>query len=152
MGYSRGEAEIIGEAALYHDIGKCFIPPELLDRPGALTQQEFEIVKGHTRLGSEKLQEAQRVLSAAYRIAKYHHERWDGSGYLGLTGRNIDPYARLAAVADVYDALASKRAYKDALKAQEVLGYLKKYSGIQFDKDVVSALLAHAGEIAALYR
>ena len=150
-GYSCVEAMVISQAALYHDIGKCDISPEILNKPGALTAQEYNIVKCHTQLGRDRIQEALRVLTAASEIAESHHERSDGTGYHGLAAEEIHPYARLVAVADVYDALISKRSYKNALNISEALSYLKDRSGVQFDKDIVTALLAHIDEIVALY-
>jgi len=152
LGYSQKEALIIGQAAIYHDIGKCDIPPEILNKPGALTDQEYSIVKCHTQLGGERIAEALRVLSAASVISEHHHEKWDGTGYHGLAAGEIHPYARLVSVADVFDALASKRVYRDACSIGDVIGYITNLAGVQFDEAVVSVLLAHADEIAALYR
>lgn len=152
MGYSGSEAEIIEQAALFHDIGKCDIPPEILGKPGGLTSQEFEIVKTHTLLGGERIKEALQILFAAYLVANNHHEKLDGTGYNGLLSDKIHPYAKLVSVADVFDALASKRAYKDAWSIDDVFGYLKNQSGTQFDVEIVAILLAHKNEVAALYR
>lgn len=95
MGYSGSEADMIGQAALFHDIGKCELPAELLNKPGALTPQEFEIKKSHTELGSDRIKEVLHILFAACLIAKSHHEKWDGSGYHGLAADKIHPYARV---------------------------------------------------------
>ena len=152
IGYSDSEAEMIGQAALFHDVGKCQITPEILRKPGALTPQEFDVIKSHTQLGSDRIKEMLDVLSAACSIAMCHHEKWDGSGYHGLAAEQIPPLARLVSVVDVLDALVSVRPYKNAWKIGEVFGYLKKQSGIQFDAAVVSALLAHKDEVKAIYR
>ena len=152
MGYSGSEAELIGQAALFHDIGKCEIDPAILNKPGLLTPQEFAVIKSHTQLGGGRIKEMLDILTAACLIAETHHERWDGSGYIGLTGDQIHPYSRLVSVVDVLDALRSKRAYKNAWDMGEVFGYLEKQSGIHFDTAVVSALLAHKDEITAIYR
>lgn len=150
-GYSCADVQIIKQAALLHDIGKCEISNEILNKPGKLTPQEYDVIKKHTQLGSEIIKEALLVMLAAYRIANNHHERWDGSGYYGLAGNNIDPFARLVAVADVLDALMSKRAYKDCWSLNEAFSYLDKQSGVQFDREIVSVLLSIPNEISALY-
>lgn len=152
MGYPTAEAEVVKEAALFHDIGKCGIPPEILGKRGPLTSGEYEIVKTHAALGSERISEALRVLSAAEIVSKSHHERLNGSGYYGLAGGGIHPYARLVAVADVYDALITKRVYKRAWGENEVLEYFTSLSGIEFDPEIVSALFACTQEIAGLYK
>jgi putative two-component system response regulator len=152
LGYSCAETSIIGQAALYHDIGKNDLPKEILNKPGALTAQEFELVKTHTLLGSTRILELMRVLEAAYVIAGCHHEKVDGSGYKGLPAKEIPPYAKLVSVVDVLDALASKRAYKNAWNMDDVFSYLKEQAGIQFDPAIVSILLSHRDEVNALYR
>lgn len=150
-GYSPKEVKLIEQAALYHDIGKRDVPPEILNKPGTLTAGEFEIVKAHTRLGYERITDAMRSLSAAVVVCKEHHERADGSGYLGLSGDSIHPYARLVAVADVFDALLSRRPYKEAWEKDKALDYFKCQPAAGFDARIVGALLAHADEILALY-
>jgi len=150
-GYDKRETEIVEQAALYHDIGKCDIPAALLNKQGALTPQEYAVVKEHTRLGSEKIANALQVLTAAYIMAGQHHERIDGNGYIGLTGNSIHPLARLVAVADVFDALLAQRSYKDAWDKTRVLNYMEGNSGTHFDADIVSILLTHADEFMALY-
>ena len=152
MGYSRTEVEIIKEAALYHDIGKIDIAPEILNKPGALTSQEFDIVKKHTQLGCEKIKDAICGLIVAYWAAKNHHERLDGSGYQGLTADEIHPFIRLISAVDVLDALVSRRAYKQCWGMNDALAYLQKQAGVLFDKEVVSALMAHSDDVEALYR
>jgi HD-GYP domain-containing protein (c-di-GMP phosphodiesterase class II) len=137
---------------LYHDIGKVDISPEILNKPGALTTQEFEIIKRHTQTGCEKISEAICVLIAAYWITRHHHERGDGTGYYGLAANEIHPFIRLVSVADVLDALLSKRSYKKAWGLNEALDYLKNQSGVQFDKEVISVLLDRSDDIADLYR
>ena len=153
MGYSPSETEIIRQAALFHDVGKSGIAPEILNRPGKLTEREYEIVKTHVQLGSRQIAEAILFLTAAYRVAQAHHERCNGTGYpYGLTENEIHPYARLVSVADVLDALASNRPYRKALSVNEALEYLKNQSGVLFDKDVVAVLLDRWDDVAALYR
>lgn len=150
-GYSTDEAALIEQAALFHDAGKTDIPPEILNKPGVLTTQEFSVIKTHARKGGNRIKEALRVLAAARLIAENHHEKLDGTGYHGLTTTGIHPYARLVAVADVLDALLSKRAYKDSWGMDETLGYIKSGAGTHFDVDIVTALLVHSDEIMSLY-
>jgi HD-GYP domain-containing protein (c-di-GMP phosphodiesterase class II) len=113
-GYAESEAAVIAQAALCHDVGKTGIPAYILNKPSSLTREEFEIVKTHTDIGHEQIMTVAEVLSAAARTAREHHERPDGNGYLRLSEREIHPYAKLVAIADVFDALYSKRAYKEA--------------------------------------
>jgi putative nucleotidyltransferase with HDIG domain len=150
-GFTAHEVEVIEQAALLHDLGKCEIPDHILNKPGALTDAEFEVIKTHTRIGRERLTEFLQVLAAAAVIASQHHERMDGCGYMGIPGMEIHPYARLVAVADVYDALISRRAYKDAWSQEKVLHYMSSQSGSHFDMKYVSMLLEHVDEVMALY-
>jgi putative nucleotidyltransferase with HDIG domain len=151
-GYPADTADLIRQAALYHDVGKAEIPASILNKPGKLTEQEFETVKAHTQLGTQKIAAALEVLSAAALIASQHHEKLSGKGYMGLCGEEIHPYARIVAVADVFDALISKRAYKDAWGVEDVLRYMQDQSGIHFDMTIVWLLLRHIPEIMALYK
>jgi putative two-component system response regulator len=129
-----------------HDIGKVGVPDAVLLKPGRLTPEEFEIMKRHTTLGGETLKsvaiarpEAQ-FLSMAYDIAISHHERFDGNGYpKGLAGENIPLSARIVALADVYDALTSKRIYKPAYSHSAARSIILNGAGTQFDPDVVQA-------------
>jgi len=141
-GYSAEEVSVIEQAALYHDIGKVSIPPEILNKPAQLTPEEFAIVKTHTQSGHDQISEAIKVLTVAAIVAQEHHERVDGSGYMCLPGKEIHPYAKLIAVADVYDALLSKRVYKRGWCDTEIRQYFKEQSGKQFDADAVSLLFA----------
>ena len=152
-GYSTSEIELIEQAALLHDIGKCDIPADILNKPGALTQQEFEIVKTHTDFGHDKIIQVIDTLSIAAIVAKQHHEwiRDSERGYIGLIGDEIHPYAKIVAIADVYDALASKRSYKDAWGQNEVCQYMQSQAGIHFDEQLISLLLKHINEIILLY-
>ena len=131
-------------ASALHDIGKITIPDSILLKPGTLTSEEFEIIKNHIASGYDILSEMARqnpqnkiVMSA--RIAKYHHERWDGKGYgSGLKGEEIPLEARIVALVDVYDALRSKRPYKQAYSHQEAYEIILGQSGQQFDPTLVS--------------
>lgn len=117
---SEKEIEVIARSAILHDIGKIAIPDMILNKPGRLTKEEFEIMKQHTVKGCEILQTLPDIMDNAiyrysYDICRHHHERWDGKGYPdGLPGDEISIWAQVVAVADVYDALTSVRVYKDA--------------------------------------
>ena len=119
------EIEKIVSSAVLHDVGKIAIPDSILNKPGRLTKEEFEIMKQHTIKGCELLSSIpaimdQGVYSYGYDICRHHHERWDGKGYPdGLSGDEISIWAQVVAVADVYDALTSPRVYKAAFPAQK---------------------------------
>ncbi|WP_165698543.1 diguanylate cyclase domain-containing protein [Bremerella volcania] len=129
-----------------HDIGKVGISDAILLKPGKLTAEEFNAMKQHVRIGAETLQEAAKsspsgsFFHMAAEIARYHHERWDGGGYLeGLKGTDIPLAARIVSVADVFDALSSKRVYKDAMSAAEARALICEGSGNHFDPAIVTA-------------
>ncbi len=123
--------ESISEAAAMHDIGKIAIPDQILNKPGRLTKEEFEIMKTHTLKGCEILEKLATVQSLAYYdycydICRYHHERWDGNGYPdGLKENEIPIWAQAVSIVDVYDALTSKRVYKDAYSSQKAIQMIK---------------------------
>jgi putative two-component system response regulator len=142
--------ELLAKSAPLHDIGKVAIPDHILLKPGPLDAEAFEVMKKHTLHGWEMLRRAaQRMggdsafLTYAMEIARHHHERWDGSGYPDkLAGRAIPLSARLMAVADVYDALISRRPYKQPLPHEEAVRRLVAGSGSHFDPDLIDAMLA----------
>jgi putative two-component system response regulator len=132
-----------------HDIGKLAIPDYILLKPDRLTEREFEIMMTHTTIGFETLDEVAKVypskqfLSMSKDIALYHHEQFDGSGYpRGLKGEQIPLSARIVALADVYDALTSKRVYKNAFEHEIAKGIILGDRGTHFDPDVVDAFCA----------
>ena len=134
-------------SSLLHDIGKVGIPDRVLLKPGRLTPDEFEVMKTHAELGAEALEGAARYsptssfLKIAVEIARFHHERFDGSGYpTGLSGTDIPLSARVVAVADVFDALTSERVYKQAMSVEDSRQMIVAGSGSQFDPVVVEAL------------
>jgi putative two-component system response regulator len=142
--------DLLFKSAPLHDIGKVGIPDRILQKPGRLTQEEFEIMKRHTTLGREAIEAAERQLGAsvdflaiAKQIAEGHQEKWDGSGYpSGLKGDDIPIPARLMAVADVYDALISRRVYKPALAHEAAVAIMRQGRGSHFDPDILDAFLA----------
>ncbi|HHH46934.1 MAG TPA: response regulator [Thiotrichales bacterium] len=145
------------QAAPMHDIGKIGIPDRILLKPGRLTEAEFEIMKEHARIGHEILAGSpSRYLQLGAEIALHHHERYDGSGYpQGLAGEAIPLAARIVAVADVFDALTSRRPYKDPWPLERAFAYLREAAGSHFDPRCVEAFLAceaRVREIAEHYR
>lgn len=139
LGYSDEEAYEIGKAGYLHDIGKCKIPRDILDKPGKLTKEEFETIKLHTVYGYELIRES--IDNEAIALAALqHHERIDGSGYPhGLRGDEIHPYAHICAVADVYSAMTTNRVYQSR---QSMLAALRELHSLSFGK--LSAKPTHA--------
>jgi response regulator RpfG family c-di-GMP phosphodiesterase len=149
--------DLLYKSAPLHDVGKVGIPDAILLKPGKLTDDEFVIMKTHARLGAEALHVAEKELgsnsfmSYAREIAESHHEKWDGSGYpAGIKGTDIPIAARLMAVADVYDALISKRVYKPAFSHDKAMGIIREGRGSHFDPDIVDALNAVESEFQAI--
>jgi putative two-component system response regulator len=148
------------KSAPLHDIGKVGIPDAILLKPGKLTPEEFEVMKTHTTLGRDAIAMAEQrlgktvpFLRIAKEIAYSHQEKWDGSGYpQGLVGEAIPLSARLMAVADVYDALISKRVYKGAMTHAEAVAIVVAGRGQHFDPVVVDVFLAHEAEFLAIAR
>lgn len=133
-----------------HDIGKVGIPDQILLAPRSLTAEEFALMKTHTDLGYQILVGKQSLEMAA-EIARYHHERYDGTGYpLGLAGGAIPIAARITAVADVYDALTSDRPYKPAWSHGDAVELIREERGRQFDPNVVDAFETVAEEFVAM--
>ncbi|QIK39155.1 two-component system response regulator [Caldichromatium japonicum] len=150
--------EFLVKSAPLHDIGKVGIPDHILLKPGKLTPEEWEIMKTHTRLGRDAIEQAERdvdrqieFLAMAKEIAHYHHERWDGTGYPeGLAGDQIPIAARLMALADVFDALISQRVYKQPLLFDEAYRIIVAGRGSHFDPDVVDAFIARFPEFCTI--
>ena len=166
LGFNPAEAELIEQAAILHDAGKIGISDSILLKPGKLTAAEYDLMKRHCEFGERILRAlpsedneplllyscppATRspILQTAAVIAKTHHERWDGKGYpAGLAGEDIPLVGRITAVADVFDALSSKRCYKDALPLNDCIEVMKRERGRHFDPFVVDAFLRRIDEI-----
>ena len=143
------ESEQLRIAAMMHDLGKLLIDQNILEKKGKLTDEEYEIVKRHSQFGWNLLEHSKgEVMEMARVIALQHHEKWDGSGYpRGLRGNEISIYAQIVAVADVYDALTSKRSYKDAWAASDAKQEIIDQKGEQFSPLVVDAFLACYSDI-----
>jgi len=148
MGLGEVVSRTIAMAAPMHDIGKLGIPDSILHKAGPLSIEEIEFMKDHTQTGYEIFRKSQRpILKAAADIAHSHHEKWDGTGYpQGLKAEEIPLYARIVAVADVFDALLSKRSYKDSWSEEEVLDYFRKERGHQFDPAITDILIQNLEE------
>jgi len=149
---SEEDANVIYAAAPMHDIGKIAIPPQLLHKNGKLTTEEFNIMKQHTTKGYEFLRVSQReIMKAAEVIAYQHHEKWDGTGYpRGLRGENIHIYGRIVALADVFDALTHKRAYKESWSVEDAAEYIRDNKGKHFDPYLVELFEANLDEFISI--
>jgi len=145
--FSHSAADEISRVCSLHDLGKVAIPDKILHKPGRLTNEEFDLMKSHTSIGGKLIKEIYEKtrttpLWFAYEIAMFHHERWNGKGYPeGLSGETIPLAARIMALADVYDAITSKRCYKDASNHEEVKNIILKEKGEHFDPKVVDSFL-----------
>ncbi|MDA0748396.1 MAG: HD-GYP domain-containing protein [bacterium] len=145
-GVTEDEAAIIGVGGLMHDIGKSMIPLEILDKPGPLTTEERQVIMNHPVESERILVEMGNIPEAAICIAGQHHEKVNGSGYpRGLTGDQMHPYASMAAVADVYDALTSPRPYKPGLPPHIALRVVFDGKGTEFDDGVVETFIKSLG-------
>lgn len=141
MGKSKKEQDEIYRVALLHDMGKIRIPDAIINKPGKLTEQEFSMIKLHPVTGYHILKGIRRFKDLGIG-AKYHHEHYDGTGYpSGLKGENIPEIARIIAVADSYDAMASNRSYRNALPQEVVRGEIEKGKGTQFDPEIADIML-----------
>ena len=144
--------ELICKSAALHDIGKVGIPDHILLKPGRLTPEEFDFMKQHAELGARAIEKAERMMGMdhansflryAREIAQTHQEKWDGTGYpRGLKGDAIPISGRLMAVADVYDALVSRRVYKEPLTHEQAVESIKEGSGTHFDPELVAGFMA----------
>lgn len=140
-GIEASEVYRIGLGGMLHDIGKLFIPRKIIDKPCKLSVSEFEVIKEHSLLGFEILKNQNWLPEESLEIVLNHHEKMNGSGYPNqLTAHQIPFYARLVGVADVFDAVTSKRNYRDALGYQEALGIIQKETPNLLDENIVQVL------------
>lgn len=148
-GISTPEAEILRLASPLHDVGKVGIPDAVLNKPGKLTPEEFDVIKTHAQIGYDMLKVSKgRVLKAAAVIALQHHEKFDGSGYpQGLSGKDIHIFGRITGIADVFDALGVERVYKKAWELDRILDYFKEQRGKHFDPELLDVFFANLEEI-----
>ncbi|HYF11829.1 MAG TPA: HD domain-containing phosphohydrolase [Actinomycetota bacterium] len=143
LGLPASDLETIGHAATLHDVGKIGVRDSVLLKPGPLTEAEFALIRMHTDIGGRILSGATSpVLRAAETIARFHHERWDGTGYARVPGPDIPIQARVVSIADAFDAMTSDRPYQRARSAEEATQEIGRCAGSQFDPAIVEAFLS----------
>ncbi len=152
LGLPQKTVQNILYASPMHDVGKIGVPDSILLKPGKLTDKEFEIIKTHTTLGADILADAKaEILQVAQLIAVSHHENWDGGGYpQGLEGENIPLVGRIVKLVDVFDALTSRRPYKDPYSVETACDIIKQESGKHFDPLLVDIFIANINEITKI--
>ncbi|OJU13454.1 MAG: phosphohydrolase [Clostridiales bacterium 43-6] len=142
-GMQKQELYKLGMGALLHDIGKVFVPKEVLDKPGKLTDDEFEIIKTHSKKGSDYLRDKWDISNESNLAVLTHHEKVDGTGYpYQLKGEKIPEYGKIISVADVYDALTSDRPYRKSMLPSEAVEYIMGGSGTLFEPSIVEVFVA----------
>ena len=148
----------IVRAAPMHDLGKVRIDSSILNKPGRLTPEEFTIMKTHSAISGQMVMilldgmEEEHLVQTAFHVARYHHERWDGKGYPeGLVGEMIPLEARIMAVADVYDALVSKRVYKEPMSFEQAAQIMQEGMGTQFDPNMLLVFLSCREKLEQYY-
>ncbi len=153
-GLDEDEAETIRLASPMHDVGKLAIPDAILNKPGPLTPDEFDVIKTHARAGFDMLKNSNReIMKVAAVIALEHQEKWDGTGYpAGKKGTEISMPGRIVAIADVFDALGCDRIYKKAWDTAEILEYFREQRGRHFDPALTDIFIASIDEIEAIRR
>jgi len=146
MGLNQSQLSDLGLGAMLHDIGKLKIPLDVLNKPGRLTGEEYKIVKQHTVFGYELLKNKNGLSSSILNTIKHHHERIDGKGYPSLIGgEEIGYHTRMVSIVDAYDAITSKRSYKEAASSHRAVNFLYDKSGTNFDNDLVSQFIKYMG-------
>lgn len=149
LGLQSDEVELLKMASPLHDVGKIAIPDSILNKPGKLTKEEFNVMKTHTTIGYQMLNHTnQKLMKTAAIIAYTHHEKYDGSGYpKGLKGEEIPLFGRISAIADVFDALSTDRIYKKEWQIENIISYLQNEKGKHFDPILVDLFLENINEI-----
>jgi diguanylate cyclase (GGDEF)-like protein/putative nucleotidyltransferase with HDIG domain len=138
---SEEDLKELEQAGLFHDIGKIAIPDNILNKPGKLTDEEYEIIKTHTQVGYQILRAADEYSDLAIH-ALHHHERWDGKGYpSGLKGNNIPLFSRIICVVDAYEAMTADRPYRKAMQCESAIIELNRCAGTQFDPNLVDIFI-----------
>ncbi|WP_028318149.1 DUF3369 domain-containing protein [Desulfobulbus elongatus] len=152
-GLNEEEAEMLKLASTPHDLGKIGIPDSILNKPGPLTPEEYQIIKTHVYRGHDLLMHSSSpIIQAAAKIILQHHERWDGQGYpQGLRGEEIHIHGRIIGVADVFDALSNRRVYHEAWTWEEVFAHFREQRGRHFDPRLVDILLDNQEEFKAIW-
>lgn len=146
LGFTKDQMKLIGLGALLHDIGKMRTPPEILDKPGKLTPDEFEVIKRHPVDGFEIMEATGEVPKQALQIIRYHHERLSGRGYPdGLRGDQVSTAVLMVAISDIYDAMTSDRVYHDALPAYDALNILHRVAPNEFGKELMEEFIRCIG-------
>lgn len=146
LGMDAPNLRILGTAGLLHDVGKAYVPLEILNKPGSLSSAESAIMRAHPQLGYDALTEAGYAVEPVLDAVLHHHERLDGSGYPNaFSGQEISRITRIASVADVYDAVTSQRVYHSAMAPTAALRMIRKRAGIDFDSSVAQALIKVVG-------
>ncbi len=141
LGLNVEEIETLVLGALLHDLGKLAVSDAILEKPGPLTEEEWAVVKRHSDVGARMIEPIE-VLSGAVPVVRHHHERYDGTGYPdGLEGEEIPLAARIVAAVDAYDVMIRGRPYRQRRTQAEALEELSREAGLQFDKQVVEALI-----------
>jgi len=148
-GVTKEDADLVRIASTMHDIGKLAVPDAILQKPGRLTEDEMRLMRTHAKFGHDMLSRSNSpILELSATIALQHHERFDGTGYpSGLSGAEIHPVSRMAAIVDVFDALICKRCYKEAWGWEETIAYLGEHAGNQFDPHTMNLFMACQDDI-----
>ncbi|NQZ80306.1 MAG: two-component system response regulator [Colwellia sp.] len=151
-GLSESEAQLLKESSPMHDIGKVGIPDSILNKPGKLTADEWQVMMTHAQIGYDMLKMSERpILKAAATVAIMHHEKYDGSGYPnGLAGEAIHIYGRITAISDVFDALGSARCYKEAWPDQDIFNLMKEERGKHFDPQLIDIFFENLDEFLSI--
>ncbi|MDF1875279.1 HD domain-containing protein [Sulfurimonas sp. SAG-AH-194-I05] len=151
-GMRKEDIELILITAPMHDAGKIGIPDTILLKPGRLDADEIVVMKTHSTIGYELLDDSNTMLKTAGLIAKEHHEKYDGSGYPeGLKGKDINIFARITAIADVFDALTSVRPYKKAWTFDASMNFLQEQKGSHFDPELIDIFMKHSDDVKRIY-